>query len=321
MNQITVELYSDVNRAEGFTPIWTFEENIYAYFSQINPISSNIYPMNIKFASDLHLEFSTFPVTSAEKEIMPDKSTTLLLAGDIVVARCLPLKYTDKPSKTVRWRFDRLLEAVSGFKNVYMIMGNHEHYGHGDILESYNRIKEHIAKYPNIHILENERVSLTPKVDLLACSLWTNMGNHNHSTMMICQQSMNDYNQIWIGDRQLRAADTVAIFENSFAWLKQELLDTSKDYFVMTHHLPSFQGIDPKFKGDPINNAYASELGDFIIQNPHIKNWIHGHTHFNVDYMIGETRIQGHMRGYPAELWSRRPSNWKGFKLSREIVI
>lgn len=28
--------------------------------------------------------------------------------------------------------------------------------------------------------------------------------------------------------------------------------------------------------------------------------WVHGHTHYNVDYKLGATRIVSNQRGYPA---------------------
>ena len=46
------------------------------------------------------------------------------------------------------------------------------------------------------------------------------------------------------------------------------------------------------------NGAYSSNLDDFIINNPKIKTWIHGHTHESFDYMIGSTQIVCNPRGY-----------------------
>ena len=38
-----------------------------------------------------------------------------------------------------------------------------------------------------------------------------------------------------------------------------------------------------------------------LIESTKIPLWIHGHTHFNVDYAIGSTRIVSNQRGYPME--------------------
>jgi hypothetical protein len=38
------------------------------------------------------------------------------------------------------------------------------------------------------------------------------------------------------------------------------------------------------------------------------KLWIHGHTHDSFDYMVGETRVICHPKGYPKE------NNYDGYK-------
>jgi hypothetical protein len=47
-----------------------------------------------------------------------------------------------------------------------------------------------------------------------------------------------------------------------------------------------------------MNGGYSSDLSQFILDNPQIKLWTHGHTHETFDYVIGETRIFCNPRGY-----------------------
>ena len=47
-----------------------------------------------------------------------------------------------------------------------------------------------------------------------------------------------------------------------------------------------------------MNGGYSSDLSEFILDNPQIKLWTHGHTHEDFDYMIGSTRIVCNPRGY-----------------------
>ena len=220
------------------------------------------------------------------------------------------LKRTDQEGKALQWRFLEFLNAVKDFKQVYMIAGNHEAYGYGDVLSNKEIIQTFIDRngFTNIKFLERDRVALTEDTDLLATTLWTNMNNENPSSMYMVNDGMNDFRVCQYGGKPFTVLDAVMEFKLSMAWMKEQLLDTSKNFVVMTHHLPSFQGIDPQFKGDPINHGYASDLDDFILQNQHITHWVHGHTHYNVDCKIGETRILGNMRGYPTEGWSRRLS-------------
>jgi Icc-related predicted phosphoesterase len=68
---------------------------------------------------------------------------------------------------------------------------------------------------------------------------------------------------------------------------------------VVTHHAPSKASIKPQYAGDHLmNGAYSSDLSEFILANPQIKLWTHGHTHDVFDYMIGSTRVVCNPRGY-----------------------
>ena len=53
------------------------------------------------------------------------------------------------------------------------------------------------------------------------------------------------------------------------------------------------------FRSDTImNGAYSSDLNDFILDNPQIKYWTHGHTHEPFRYMIGQCEVICNPRGY-----------------------
>ena len=78
-----------------------------------------------------------------------------------------------------------------------------------------------------------------------------------------------------------------------------ELLSPDKKFIVMTHHSPSMKSVHPKFGVDALNYAFSNtRLEDFIMDNPNIKYWVHGHTHDSHDYMIGECRVVCNPRGY-----------------------
>ena len=71
------------------------------------------------------------------------------------------------------------------------------------------------------------------------------------------------------------------------------------------HHLPSFESVNEKFKNSNGNDFFATELSYKILEmKKPPKLIVHGHTHEACDYMIGETRVVCHPRGYPGEtLW------------------
>jgi hypothetical protein len=50
-----------------------------------------------------------------------------------------------------------------------------------------------------------------------------------------------------------------------------------------------------------LNGAFVSDIETFIASS-RVPLWIHGHTHYCVDYTVGETRVLSNQRGYPDEL-------------------
>jgi 3',5'-cyclic AMP phosphodiesterase CpdA len=70
-------------------------------------------------------------------------------------------------------------------------------------------------------------------------------------------------------------------------------------FVVVGHHAPSKLSTHPRYKDEEImNGGYSSDLSAFILDNPQIKLWTHGHTHEDFDYMLGSTRIICNPRGY-----------------------
>ena len=48
-----------------------------------------------------------------------------------------------------------------------------------------------------------------------------------------------------------------------------------------------FELMAPEFKGSPLNGAFTVELGGFIADSP-IEYWIYGHSHRNINKVIGQ---------------------------------
>jgi len=270
--------------------------------------------LKIKYCSDIHLEFSSFPTTPDELDAQPDE--ILLVAGDTILAVALQEKRTDGLGRQMQRRFEQFLEGVKDFKEVYMIPGNHEAYMHGDVASNCKWVNDFIARkgYTNIRMVDRARFSLDGKTDLLAATLWTDMNRRDPLALQYVQNGMNDFRVCYYEGTPFTTTDAADIFDETLSWLKEQVLDTSKNFVVMTHHLPTFAAIDPRFKGDTLNFGYASELDDIIMMHPHITHWIHGHSHFNTDFLVGETRIISNQRGYPPGGYDGRRDNWTGFR-------
>ena len=80
------------------------------------------------------------------------------------------------------------------------------------------------------------------------------------------------------------------------------LLNSEADVIV-SHHTPSLQSVHKRFRYSDCNSSFSNNMDEEILKmKKPPKIWIHGHTHDRFDYMIGETRVICHPRGYKNEL-------------------
>ncbi len=66
---------------------------------------------------------------------------------------------------------------------------------------------------------------------------------------------------------------------------------------VITHYLPSFRSVHPKFAAEPTNCFFVCDVEDLIVERQPAL-WLHGHTHESADYQIGKTRVVCNPFGY-----------------------
>ena len=89
---------------------------------------------------------------------------------------------------------------------------------------------------------------------------------------------MNDYAQILYNKRRIIPQNINNEFERNLAFIKQSVSESDAEKIVVvTHHLPTFAAIEDRHKGSVLNDAYATELGDFIADS-RISAWIYGHS-------------------------------------------
>ena len=110
---------------------------------------------------------------------------------------------------------------------------------------------------------------------------------------------MNDFRLITGEDgRNISPYYYINEFNNFINYLSTKI-KKEKNYVVCTHYAPSKKSTPDRYIGAvALNGAYSSNLDNFIIDNPQIKLWTHGHTHDAFDYTIGQTRIVCNPRGY-----------------------
>lgn len=91
--------------------------------------------------------------------------------------------------------------------------------------------------------------------------------------------------------------DSVEDHQKMLAYVDHATRDPGS-YIVVGHHCPSESSVADMYKGNLLNAAFRSKLDAFIEARPQIRYWLHGHTHYNFDYWIGETRVVCNPRGY-----------------------
>lgn len=261
--------------------------------------------MRLAIASDLHLELGDLDIANTEGV------DVLVLAGDILVASHLhdyPKPDTPVVSSNLSARQRRATEyrdfirrASARFPHVVAVAGNHEFYD-GKWIQGIKTLRSEYGEYPNVHFLERDTVAIDG-VQFVGGTLWTDMNRGDPHTLHTIADLMNDYRMIrhdGLGYTKLRPVHTVERHRQTLEYFRLVIDElTDRRVVVVSHMAPSSLSIHEKYKHDhTANSAYYSDLGNFILDRPQIKVWIHGHVHTDAAYDIGSTRVVCHPRGY-----------------------
>lgn len=233
---------------------------------------------NFQLESDLHLEFGVPPLLNKRADI-------LILAGDICTA------YTLRHDPTSQTFFENVAKQ---WQDVVYIFGNHEYYG-SSIAKAEEEIRKELAKYSNIHILQNESITING-TRFLGTTLWTDMDKNSAYTKDNCRKYMNDYRVI----SGLTPDGSIAIHNESVRWLTSQIDPNDTNTVVVTHHAPHFRSSSKEYANSKLNGAFYSDLKPLILAL-NAKFWCHGHMHTKAWYTIGKTEIWCNPTGYPME--------------------
>lgn len=241
--------------------------------------------------SDLHLEFrlkkdprSTRSASGIPKleKFLPRKAGVeyLLLAGDIC------------PVKHYRSLWTEFLQYCSvTFPQTLIVAGNHEYYGGSrDWVDA--ELRSLVSAHGNVHFLQRA-VYTDDRVTVAGCTLWSRTDR---------PVPMNDYETI-VKDgpsgSTITHLDTLAWHTEDRQWLEGVLsASTATVDIVLTHHLPSYRAVAPRYSGDPCNIAFATDLDHLCALVPY---WVCGHTHTPRDLTVNTCRVIINPRGYPGE--------------------
>lgn len=245
----------------------------------------------VTYLSDTHLEFYDHPISYDTLMDVDTTNTTnkdiLCLAGDI--------GYPEMIS------YQTFLEYVSKhYKYVFVIAGNHEYYQtkqsvNKSIQTTNEMIKQICSHFTNVHFLcETSYYIEEYDLHILGTTLWSDYSDEQ------INYNYNDFRKI---HNMSLYGYMNRLHELSVCFLKNELEkyknDTSK-VLVMTHHMPSFELIDPKYKDSGMNDLFATNLHK-LFHEYKIDHWICGHSHTSVEKKIENTNVWMNPIGYPRE--------------------
>lgn len=228
--------------------------------------------MQVQLISDVHLEFGSFELPESDADL-------IVAAGDIGIG-----------TSGIEW-----LARLE--KPVIYVAGNHEFYGL-EYNDTVTRIRE-ASRGGNVKFLENDSV-IIGGVRFLGCSLWTDLGGSENENFERLKKSVNDFRKVKMGDRPFNHDDFLRLHESSRKWLEEALAEPFEGKTVIvTHHAPTFWSWQERFD-DPMLHAYCNDLKSLLHEHE-INFWLHGHTHFVLDYLCAGTRT-----GSPAARTARR---------------
>ena len=236
--------------------------------------------MKIQYASDLHLEFND---NSKYLKKNPLKVTgdILILAGDIHVI--------DKGNflKNSFWDW-----ASTNYKQVIIAFGNHEFYDGYDLSQMKDGFKLKIRE--NVYYYYNCVISIDD-IDIIVSTLWSYIQDKNKK---ICELEINDFYQIKFDKKKLTADLFNEEHKRCLDFIKKSINESkAHTKIIVTHHVPSNLLVAKEFKGSNVNDAFTVDLTDYIKKSG-VQYWIYGHSHRNINKVIGNTSCLCNQVGY-----------------------
>lgn len=238
--------------------------------------------MKLWVFSDLHIDVNRrFPFALPNPRPPHD---AVIIAGDICQGLAEGVRFISSQSLNIR--------------PVIYVVGNHEFYGHDRHAELANGRAE-AAKHPNIHVLERDS-AMVDGVEFSGCTLWT---DYNYAGMREQARAMHwaarrisDHRLISDGKSSWSPERALEEHCASRTWLTDQLARTTPHHkVVVTHHAPSRQSVQPRYRDDLLTAAFASDLDSLVAKS---KLWVHGHLHASADYRLGACRVVANPRGY-----------------------
>jgi Icc-related predicted phosphoesterase len=249
--------------------------------------------MKVAYCSDLHLEFGDRSFT------LPD-ADVLIIAGDICLGDDLYDTHIADQSEYTKQFFRDVSEK---YADVLYIPGNHEYYagiyddGHSNMDQIDSNMGDFFYKNGLHNITYGQTINkVIGDVKFVGATLWTDI-NKNDPLSVSGYSVMNDYRRIMTDDDYLTPEYTMYLHDQHRKYISDQVAGVDK-VVVVSHHAPNMGSVEYQ---PPSQISYfygCTDMDDLILDSPQINYWIHGHTHSNSNYVIGDTRVLSNCRGY-----------------------
>lgn len=252
--------------------------------------------MKLAAMSDLHLEFGDLELPGGD---------ILVLAGDIWTVYPMSTDKLSEKQMELKSRYIRFCrEELSKYKEVIVIMGNHEHYGLC-IDETPVILRRFLGEHAKNAILLDNSLHKTHNILFMGTTLWASYGCPRPEQEQIAKNLLSDCKLIYkidVNSPDYRSLMTPRDFDKLHRKCKHWVYTASRlnprsVKVLVTHHAPSWESHDGG-RPRPTDWAYYSSM-DRLFQKKHqVVMAIHGHTHRNVAYVKGLTVVGTNQRGY-----------------------
>lgn len=235
--------------------------------------------MKIWLFSDLHLAGEHIPADRIFREI--PTCDIAICAGDLLAG---------DPVAGVLWLAEHIRPHVPA---VGYILGNHEFWD-PQRTKSVERLRAEAGRAGARHgidVLDDMSLTLDD-VKILGTTLWSAEPGQGHQ----------EYHWIRPRDgssRMLTPEDVQAMHEESVRWLDEELSSCDMPTVIVSHHAPHPNCLSPIHPDR--SPGFATDMSD-LIERHQPAAWLHGHTHYRSDFMIGGTRVTSNQKGHPYDL-------------------
>jgi predicted phosphodiesterase len=214
--------------------------------------------MKLRYVSDLHLELiNPSLINKFIEQIVPNENEVVVLAGDI--------------GNPYSQNYDIFIKYINkNFKKTFIITGNHEYYNNNKTIEETNNfLKDYFKQYSNISFLNNT-FEYYEDYCFIGTTLWSNIKNPEYK--------INDTNAI----KDLDYIKYNSYNQKCITFLEEAIVN-NYNTIIITHHVPSNDLIDTKYKISNMinyNQWFYCDLDNLIeVNKDNIRCWIYGHTH------------------------------------------